>query len=283
MIERFAGFPEALARQARTLRLGSEAIPALLVHPDWTTPAPTVLWLHGRTASKETDPGRYLRWMRAGLAVCAPDLPGHGERPGAHFQQPQHTIDLLARTIPEIDQMLEALADPALGSAVGVPTPTPEGLFDLDQLAVGGMSAGGVAVLRRLCDEHPFVCAIVEGTTGCLEALLSAAGLSPQTPPGHARLVDLDPVEHLGTWRPIPLLALHSEADRVVPVASMRRFIERLQRHYADLGADPAMVQFITWPRTGAPEEHVGFGARSNEAKNIQTAFLRRHLRATAT
>jgi len=34
--------------------------------------------MHGRTANKELDPGRYLRLIRAGIAVCAIDLPGHG-------------------------------------------------------------------------------------------------------------------------------------------------------------------------------------------------------------
>ena len=29
-------------------------------------PRPTIIWIHGRTVSKELDPGRYLRWLRAG-------------------------------------------------------------------------------------------------------------------------------------------------------------------------------------------------------------------------
>jgi hypothetical protein len=43
----------------------------------------------------------------------------------------------------------------------------------------------------------------------------------------------------------------------------------------------PSLIESHTWPTTGAPEEHVGFGKVSNDAKNIQTAFLARHLAAT--
>src|SRR5262245_11172372 len=81
MIERFSQMPSALRANARWQRLGPSDIPALLVHPDWNSgqPAPMVLWMHGRTVNKELDPGRYLRWMRAGIGACAVDLPGHGE------------------------------------------------------------------------------------------------------------------------------------------------------------------------------------------------------------
>jgi len=77
-IERFSRLPSSLASRAKSVRFGD--VPALLAHPDWETPAPVVLWMHGRTVSKELDPGRYLRWVRAGIAACAVDLPGHGER-----------------------------------------------------------------------------------------------------------------------------------------------------------------------------------------------------------
>ncbi len=59
-----------------------------------------------------------------------------------------------------------------------------------------------------------------------------------------------------------------------------RRFVEALRGHYVSRGADPALIEFVTWPSTGAPDEHVGFGRVSNDAKNMQTAFLARHLKA---
>src|SRR5262245_54397488 len=141
MIERFARFPAALASQSRSATLGTSRVPALLAHPDWQTPVPTALWLHGRTVNKELDPGRYLRWIRAGIATCAVDLPGHGEREGETFHSPTRTMQLLSQMIPEIDEVVAALASPEYHRA-----------FDTSRIALAGMSAGGMATLRRLCN-----------------------------------------------------------------------------------------------------------------------------------
>ena len=45
---------------------------------------------------------------------------------------------------------------------------------------------------------------------------------------------------------------------------------------------DPSLIELKTWPTTGAPNEHIGFGRFSNDAKNAQTDFLRRHLMPAA-
>ncbi|MBX3357360.1 MAG: prolyl oligopeptidase family serine peptidase [Phycisphaeraceae bacterium] len=274
MIDRFARFPADLARRARHAHLAGH-IPALLAHPDWSTPAPTVIWLHGRTVNKELDPGRYLRWIRAGIAACAIDLPGHGERADPDQQQPDHTLDVLGQTVAEIDAVIEALADPSHA-----------GVFDLDRLAIGGMSMGGMATLRRLCEPHPFACAAVECTTGDLHSLYFGPRADGETPwpvrHDPARVEQVDPMAHIDDspgWSPIPLLALHSEADRVVPFNSQRRFISALADRYRRIGADPSVIRLVSWPQTGAPEEHSGFGRVANEAKNVQTEFLVEHLR----
>ncbi len=267
MIDRFAQFPRSLAEKARSRRVGD--IPVLLAHPDWTTPAPTAIWLHGRTASKELDPGRYLRWIRAGIAACAIDLPGHGERADPATQQPARTLDVLAQTLREIDRVVEFLADPSLG-----------GVFDLDRLALGGMSAGGMAALRRLCDPHPFLGACVEATCGWLGALydpslIGAAG-SHRWSYRHAPedIQPLDPYTHLDGFVPLPLLVVHSKADAVIPWETQRRFLEGLGARYEHAGASRDLIQVLTWPETGATEEHMGFGRFSNDAKNAQTRFL---------
>jgi dienelactone hydrolase len=272
VIERFAKFPAALASQVRTARLGPTGVPALLAHPDWTTPAPLVLWMHGRTVSKELDAGRYLRWIRAGIAACAIDLPGHGERFEEGLQKPERTLDLLERLIPEIDGVVDALAAAEW-----------KGVFDPARLGIGGMSAGGMAALRRLCDPHRFVCAAVEGTTGDLGALYSPERQHPW-PVKHApeRVARFDACRHLETWRPIPLLLMHSEADRVVPVGAVLSFTGALKSRYAGAGADPGLVRLHTWSTTGAPEEHAGFGRHANDAKNLQTDFLRHNLPASS-
>ncbi|MBC7834784.1 MAG: alpha/beta fold hydrolase [Phycisphaerales bacterium] len=261
--------PFDLARRTRTMTLGN-GVPALLAHPDWETPAPFLLWIHGRTVEKELDAGRYLRLVRAGIGAVAIDLPGHGQRPGDRLHDPKHTLDVLAQIVSEIDSVLESLADPAVAG----------GVFDLDRAAIGGMSAGGMAALRRLCDPHPFVCAAVESTTGDLRSLYAGAPGRPW-PAQHPaeKIAALDPMQHLDGTRPIPLLVLHSEADEVIPAATMRGFMHALQARYEAKGASPDLIKMVTWPTTGAPSEHAGFGRHGNDAKNLQVAFLREHLR----
>lgn len=274
MIERFARLPASLEARARRVRLGPTHVPALLAHPDWSGPAPVCIWMHGRTVHKELDAGRYVRWLKAGIAACAIDLPGHGERLDEEFHSPRRTLDLLDAAIPEVDHVVGALASPEFG-----------GVFDLERVAIGGMSAGGMVTLRRLCEPHPFVCAAVEGTTGDLAGLyLSRERDGAAWPMKHdpARVARLDPMRHLHGWRPIPMLALHSEKDELVPVATQRRFVDALRAHYRARGADEALINFHTWPETGAPQEHAGFGRFGNDAKNLQTEFLARHLRAGA-
>lgn len=271
--ERFKQFPRDLAAAARTDRLAS-GVPTLLAHPDWSSPAPVVLWLHGRTAHKELDPGRFLRWIRAGIAACSIDLPGHGERylDGAH--ESTESLRIIDQAVHEIDSIVESLADPRFGGA-----------FDLDRMAIGGMSMGGIITLRRLCEPHSFVCAAVEGTTGWLEGLYFPEERGETVSPSWVARHDRAAVEkvsaaaHLDGFRPIPLLDLHSEADKMLPYAAAKGFIDRLRARYRSAGADESLIELHTWPTTGAPEEHIGFGRFSNDAKNLQTAFLTRHLK----
>ncbi len=263
--------PSDLARRTRTLRLGPALVPTLVAHPDWAGvggPSPVMLWMHGRTVNKELDPGRYLRWVRAGIAAVAIDLPGHGERADPALQAPDRVLDVLAMVLPEIDSVLAALAEPRFN-----------GLFDLSRAGIGGMSLGGMATLRRLCDPNPFLCATVEATSGDLEAVVGNRGQLAQLPA--SSYAALDPRRSLDTFRPLPMLALHSEADELAPVAAQRRFLELLRRRYTAAGADPGLIEFKTWPTTGAPQEHSGFGRVAHEAKTLQTAFLTRWLSPT--
>lgn len=268
MIGRIAQFPRALAERTRRVTLAG--VPAIVAHPDWRTPTPAMVWMHGRTATKELDPGRYLRWIRAGIAAVGLDLPGHGERYDAAMQHPRRTLDVLAQMTGEIDGVTDALAGREY-----------DGLIDLDRLGVGGMSAGGMATLRRLCDGHDFACAAIEGATGWLEGLyFPSDGGTPPWGQEHdrSRVEAMDPMRHLAGWRPIPLLALHSEADQVVPVGTLRRFLEALGERYAQSGGGETLIECVTWPTTGAPMEHAGFGRLGHDAKNAQVEFLTRHL-----
>ena len=74
----------------------------------------------------------------------------------------------------------------------------------------------------------------------------------------------------------MPLLALHSEADAIVPFETQRRFVDSLRGHYRERGADEALIRLHTWSETG-PAEHAGFGRFRNEP-NLQTEYLVSHL-----
>ena len=266
MSDRLAHFTRSLRDRTTRVRLGPA--PALVVLPEGARPAPLLVWLHGRTASKELDAARYLRLLRAGVGTCALDLPGHGERADPALQAPQALAPLLARALGELDGALAALLEhPTLGPRV-----------DPERLALGGMSAGGMVTLRRLGEPHRFRCALVEAAAGDLNAAGEALSeLGDRW--GEARRAGLDPRDHVGGWRPIPLLALHSRADVLVPVVAIERFVVALRAHYRRLGA-AAPIELRTWERTGAAHEHAGFGRRAGEARRLATEFLTAHLGA---
>jgi dienelactone hydrolase len=246
--------PTALKSQARWEWLADQ-VPALLVHPTWAAGhvVPAVIWMHGRTATKELDPGRYLRLLRSGIGVCAVDLPGHGERYDETLQDPKNAFAAVAQMIDEIDPVTQALK--ALGG------------FDVHRLGIGGMSAGGMAALARLCHQHPFRCASVEASTGSWrhqKRRLMFSGVTDD------QVAHLDPIRNLQDWRPIPLQAIHSRLDAWVPVQGQIEFLEALRKKYDD----PRLIEFVQYPSTGAPMEHAGFGRLAADAKNRQQAFF---------
>jgi alpha-beta hydrolase superfamily lysophospholipase len=270
----FAKLPESLRTRCKLARLGlKHQVPALLCHPDWSSSRPMLLWMHGRTADKFLDSGRYLRLIRAGIAVVALDLPAHGERLDPPRQSPDHTPELLTQMVSEIDGVLESLAGEAFVNEGGLE------LFDLDRAAIGGMSAGGMVTLRRLCETHPFRCAAVESTAGDLGMLWD-----PRTgwPVAHREEVvaALDPMRRIASFRPLPLLALHSETDQIVPIRCARSFLDALRDSYVARGFPGDWVRLHTWPTTGAPAEHNGFGRVAAEAKTLHVEFLVKHLEA---
>lgn len=259
MPELGATLPASVRERAR--RESFAGVPALVVHPAFTVdggwhgaPAPVLVWMHGRTATKELDPGRYLRLVRAGIASVALDLPGHGARLDLALQSPERTLEFVERMAEEIDGVVDAT------SATG--------WFDLDRIAIGGMSAGGMAALIRLCRPHRFRAACVECTTGSFAWQRHRATFDP------ARAARLDPIAHLDAWRAVPLLVLHNELDEWIAVDGQREFVEALRAR--GLGRD---VELHVYGETGAPHEHSGFGRLAADAKDRQTAFLVRHLR----
>lgn len=262
MIDRFSALPGYLAERSKTITLAG--VPALVAHPDWQTPSPWVLWMHGRTAYKELDPGRYLRWVRAGIGAVAVDMPGHGERIDRSYHSGERTLEMIEQMVREIDAVVADLLK-QWGSEAGE-----KKLFDPARAGIGGMSAGGMATLRRLGEPHTFKAACVEGATGSFEHMPHY--LSKH---GQELFDSVNPRTRLATFRPIPLLILHSEADEMVPIAGVRAFVDDARASYTQQGADPSLITLHTWETTGAPREHLGFGRFSNDAKNMQTEFFR--------
>lgn len=233
----------------------------MLVHPEWESnqPTPIVIWMHGRTAQKELDPGRYLRWMRAGIGACAVDLPGHGERRDEALQNPSRSFDVVRQMISEIDSVVETLRR------------KPE--FDTNRIAIGGMSAGGMAALARLCQPHRFACASVEATTGSWRHQ-QQLGREMFRNVDDAEIARHNPIETLDGWREIPLQAIHARRDEWVSFEGQKAFVEVLRTRYRH----PSLIEFVEYERTGAPGEHIGFGKLAADAKDRQRDFLKQWL-----
>ena len=265
MPQPFDQLPQSVLALARHERLAGGRVPALLVHPHWDRaagralrPAPVLVWMHGRTVAKELDPGRYLRLARAGIASCALDLPGHGERLDRTLQEPERTLEVVAQMADELDAVVADL--------------DASGDHDGCRRALGGMSAGGMAALVRLTRPHRFDAAAVECTSGSWRWLRHRAMFDP------VRVAAMDPFEHLGGWRPIPLLALHNAGDEWIAVDSQREFVDAVRARTPD----PGTVLLHVYGPTGAPNEHAGFGRMASDAKERMTAFLAANLLAEA-
>ena len=259
MVNLAGELPQSLRARARWEELGPGRVPSMLVVPDWNASqkVPMVLWMHGRTVNKELDPGRYLRWMRAGFGVCAVDLPGHGERFDEALQRPERTLEVVMQMSEEIDEIVEALEAYRL--------------FDPARLALGGMSAGGMATIQRLTRPHAFRCATVEATSGSWTHQQHRSMFHHL--PG-AQLRELDPMRRLDHWRDIPFLAIHARQDEWIDYNGQFAFIGALRAR----SERPEQIGLITYDQTGAPNEHAGFGRFAADAKNRQLDFLKQWL-----
>lgn len=215
-----------------------------------------VLWMHGRTAWKELDPGRYLRLMRSGIAIAAPDLPGHGQRYDAELQKPTHVLDVIMQMLAELD----AVAGDAVASLNANPMHT----------GLGGISAGGMIAIARLTRPHAWRCAVLESTTGSWGHQRARPMFAGST---EAAIAAIDPINHLDQWRSLPILAVHSKADEWVDWLGQKHFLDRIQR----LGP-PELIEELLFEHTGAEHEHVGFGRFSAEVKERERLFYLQHI-----
>jgi pimeloyl-ACP methyl ester carboxylesterase len=252
---RFESLPMRLRAVSVQKHFGE--IPALLVRQD-DQPRPFIIWLHGRTADKELDSGRYLRYVRRGINVCAVDLPGHGERFEAELQEPERILEVIQAMVEELDGLVDEL-----GCTGG---------FDMNKVAIGGMSAGGIVTSIRLLRTHTFKAAVLEASMGSWGAKRDHpmfSGLSKE------QFKALNPVENLDGWANIPLIAFHNRHDQWIPYTAQTPFIEALQQR----SDEPDLIELVSFDHTGAPHEHMGFGQQSAFVKEVQVEFVARHLR----
>lgn len=257
MSQRFDTLPSRLQQCSVLQEIAG--VPCLLVRKD-DEPRPFLFWIHGRTAYKELDPGRYLRCVRQGINVCAVDLPGHGQRYVEKLQQKDRNFDVIMQMASEIDAVLEGLQE--------------IGGFDVHSGALGGMSAGGMVAITRLLQPHPFRALVLEATGGAWEHLLGTSlfdGLS------ETEFEAVNPMNHLESWSDIPLIAFHSRHDSWIPFQTESDFVHAIQEQ----SSMPEKIELIAFDHTGAPDEHIGFGRESAFVKEVQVRFLAEHLLRT--
>ena len=252
--------PSSLRAISSTIRLGAE-VPALVVHPEGHKrgSTPFLLWLHGRTARKELDPGRYLRLARIGIGSCALDLPGHGERFDKLAQNPEAVMSTIENAADEINDVMNDLGR--------------RGEFDLNRAAIGGMSMGGMVSMVRLCRPNQFRAAIFESASGSWRHQLRRQFFNEKV------IAEIDPIRHLQGWREIPVLAVHSRHDEWVFWEGQEAFLDALRARYTN----PEMIETLLFEKTGAKYEHLGFGRESNIVRMREIEFLQSHLLESPT
>lgn len=256
MSTRFDTLPSRLREVSTEEELAG--VPCLLVRQD-DTPRPFLFWMHGRTADKEIDPGRYLRCMRRGINVCAVDLPDHGQRFTDRQFRKENILGIIQQMSAEIQPVLDALST--------------QGGFDIDHAAIGGMSAGGLTAVYHLCSPHTFKAVVLEASGGAWRHLRNSDLLSHLTA---EELEKVNPMNHLGSWTDIPLIAFHNKHDIRVPFETTSDFIDAIK----EISPNPEHIELVAFERSGAPDEHIGFGRESAFVKEVQVEFLASHLSA---
>ncbi|MDE1038024.1 MAG: prolyl oligopeptidase family serine peptidase [Phycisphaerales bacterium] len=254
MTTRFDTLPSRLREVSIEKELAG--VPCLLVRMD-EKPRPFLFWMHGRTADKELDPGRYLRCVRRGINVCAVDLPDHGQRCTDRQHHKENILGIIQQMSAEIQPVLDELEM--------------QGGFDLNRAAIGGMSAGGLTSVYHLCSPHNFKAVILEASGGEWIHLRNS-DLLP-----HLTLEELEvvnPMNHLTSWKDVPVIAFHNKHDVRVPFETTSDFIGALK----DKSPNPEDIELVAFERSGAPNEHMGFGRESAFVKEVQVEFLAKHL-----
>jgi uncharacterized protein len=221
-----------------TYRSGEEghAVPAILLLPDVSAPAPAAMLVHGYSSRKEDVSGPVGRALLArGMASLAIDLPLHGTR--SDPVQRQSMRDPLA----VVRLWRQALTDVRLGLRyLGARRE-----IDAARLALLGYSMGSFLSVVVAADD-PQVRAVV----------LAAGGDLPEgTPFGGIARMAADPIRAVRKLDGRPLLMVHGRRDRTVTPAQAQRLFDAAQEpkeflwfdagHYLPAAASEAVAGWL--------------------------------------
>jgi hypothetical protein len=184
-------------------------IPLLLVRSSVSVRAlPTVLWVHGYGASKETHLAELHRLADLGLLAIGIDAVAHGRRRPAGCEHrvtgpPRESAAVFRQIVGDTVAGLPRLVDELLERGLSAP----------DRLAIAGVSMGGCIVYGAVAADRRYAAAV---------ALLG----SPEWTRPEDDGVWLD------AFHPTALLSITAALDSVVPPAAARDLHARLAGRY---------------------------------------------------
>lgn len=192
---------------------------------------PLVFVLHGLGSRKERHLDLCLRLAEAGFRAVVLDAPCHGDRRGS-----SPGCDDLAAADRSSEPFLRAFLETIHGTVRDVQAVAR--YFKALTYGVVGHSMGGHTALHlALADPRASVIVNISGSL-----YLGGADASGADRLYSAALRDAlnasDPVPHAAQFAPRPLLLLHGENDKTVPVRGARRLYDALQPFYAETSPD---------------------------------------------
>jgi alpha-beta hydrolase superfamily lysophospholipase len=271
--------------EARVLDDGTMSYRVL---PAEGTPAAAVLFAHGFAESAMRHAATLEALAAAGIAAYAYDLRGHGRSPGSRGFIRRFDDLLAASSLARAWVAADAPGVPlflmgySLGGLVSVRSAErdPDGIDGVVLIAPGfeiahdlpafvrslGIAVGEIVPhvpvaqlrLKHLRPDEPRAASF-------LDALLPRDPLIPARTAGELIRASDAAFAGEGTYR-APTLVLHGELDRVVPLASARRFVERASHAEATLDvisgghhdllhgrdADAVRASILAWIRAHA-------------------------------
>ncbi len=221
---------------------------AYRIDPAGMPPAAAVLFAHGFAESAPRHVATLTSFAEAGFAAYAFDLPGHGRSPGARGfvrrfddvlramallrariaeRYPQVPLILMGYSLGGLAALRAAQRDPApvagvvlVAAGLGVASHVPPVVRRIG-VAFGEIAPHVPVARLRLRNLRP-----EDGNApgGLLDLLLPRDPLVPARTAAEAMRASHAAFAAAASWR-TPTLFVNGEADRVVPLASARRFV----------------------------------------------------------